>query len=162
MKQQLGRPVRILLDIIELYIPAAAFIVLFVSFILQIASRYVFRHPLVWPYELAQFSYLWLILLGTCFAERTEENIVFSIAYDSMGPKVKKIAEILHHLIIVMLFGLIIPSTIRFYEFYMTRHSAVFKFPLGIVYFAFAPFIVLTIARNVLKLIKDFTSFTNV
>ena len=36
----------------------------------------------------------------------------------------------------------------------MTRYSAVFNFPLGIIYFAFVPFVVITICRSVFRLVK--------
>ena len=69
------------MDFIEIYMPMCWFILLFVAFILQIISRYIFNNPLVWPYELAQISYVWIITLGCCYAQRTDDNIVFSVIY---------------------------------------------------------------------------------
>ncbi len=142
------------LDILEIYIPVAAFVALFLSFILQIVSRYVFRHPLVWPYELSQFGYLWTILLGACYASRTDEHIVFSIAYESASPKVRKAFDIINYSLTIVFFCIPIPATFLFYKFYMKRYSAVFNFPLGIIYFAFVPFVVITICRSVFRLVK--------
>ena len=70
------------MDFIEIYMPMCWFILLFVAFILQIISRYIFNNPLVWPYELAQISYVWIITLGCCYAQRTDDNIVFSVIYE--------------------------------------------------------------------------------
>jgi len=145
---------RLFLDIIEIYIPIAGFVALFLSFILQIVSRYVFRHPLVWPYELSQFGYLWTILLGACYASRGDEHIVFSIAYESASAKVRKAFNIINYSLTIVFFSIPIPATILFYKFYMKRYSAVFNFPLGIIYFAFVPFIVITICRSILRLVK--------
>lgn len=58
------------MDFIEIYVPMFWFVLLFVAFILQIISRYIFNNPLVWPYELAQISYIWIITLGCCYAQR--------------------------------------------------------------------------------------------
>jgi len=40
----------ILRDIVELYIPAAAFVIMFVMFVVQIFFRYVLRNPLDMAY----------------------------------------------------------------------------------------------------------------
>jgi len=58
MTEKLKKIFHVFLDIVEIYIPIVTFSALFIAFILQIVSRYVFRHPLVWPYELSQFGYL--------------------------------------------------------------------------------------------------------
>jgi TRAP-type C4-dicarboxylate transport system permease small subunit len=147
-------PFNILADVIELYIPMAAFLLLFTSFILQIVSRYIFRSPLVWPYELSQIAYLWTILLGASFAARTNENIVFSLVHDAAPPKVQRIFDIISDVLTVVLFGMMIPASIEFYRFYMTRYSAVFDVQLGIVYFAFVPFVIFTILRSLSRLTK--------
>ena len=146
----------VLLDVIEVYIPAVAFLLLFISFILQIVSRYVFRSPLIWPYELSQIAYLWTILLGASYAGRSNDNIVFSLAYDAASPKVQKIFDIISDTLIIVLFSMMIPATIQFYEFYMTRYSVVFDIQLGIVYFAFVPFVIITIFRSLSRLVNCF------
>jgi C4-dicarboxylate transporter, DctQ subunit len=153
---QVKKIFHVLLDIIEIYIPIAAFVALFVSFILQIASRYIFRHPLVWPYELSQFGYIWTILLGACYVSRNDEHIVFSIAYESASTKVRKAFDIINYSLTIFFFCIPIPATIQFYKFYMTRYSAVFNFPLGIIYFAFVPFTVISICRSISRLVKCF------
>ena len=112
------------MDFIEIYMPMCWFILLFVAFILQIISRYIFNNPLVWPYELAQISYVWIITLGCCYAQRTDDNIVFSVIYELVGEKVR-----------------------RLYRFYFTMYSTVFKVPLGFVYLGFFVFQIITIVR---------------
>lgn len=153
MKQN-NKIFRITMDVIEIYIPSVMFMLLFIAFILQIISRYVFKNPLVWPYELAQLSYLWVILLGTCYAARDDSNIVFSVVYEICSPKTRKVFDLINYTFTVVILSITIPATYKFYEFFMTRHSAVFKIPLGIVYFAFAPFLFITIVRSCYRLIQ--------
>ena len=152
--RKLKKALKILLDIVEIYLPTATFVGLFIAFIIQIVSRYVFRHPLVWPYELSQFGYLWTIMLGACYASRDNGHIVFSIAWESASPKVRKIYDILNYALTIVFFCLPIPATIKFYQFYMTRYSAVFNFPLGIIYFGYVPFMLITICRSSVRLVK--------
>ena len=89
------------MDFIEIYMPMCWFILLFVAFILQIISRYIFNNPLVWPYELAQISYVWIITLGCCYAQRTDDNIVFSVIYELVGEKVRRLFRFLQDILIV-------------------------------------------------------------
>lgn len=144
-----------LLNFIELYLPACWFLLLFTAFILQIVSRYLFNNPLVWPYELAQIAYVWVIPLGCCYAQRTNDNIVFSIVYELVGEKTRRIFSIIQDLLIVGIFTYMIPAVIDFYKFYFTRYSSVFRIPLGFVYFGFFIFQILTIGRCGIDLLRN-------
>ena len=138
---------RMVMDVIELYIPACWFVLLFVAFILQIVSRYLYNNPLVWPYELAQISYVWVITLGCCYAQRTDDNIVFSIVYEMVGEKVRLVFRMIQDVLIVCILAYMVPAMVDFYKFYFTRYSTVFKFPLGFVYLGFFIFQIITICR---------------
>ena len=125
------------MDFIEIYVPMFWFVLLFVAFILQIISRYIFNNPLVWPYELAQISYIWIITLGCCYAQRTDDNIVFSVIYELVGEKARRLLRLLEDILIVGLLVYLVLPALEFYRFYFTRYSTVFKVPLGFVYLGF-------------------------
>lgn len=156
--EKLKKAFQTLLNVIELYIPMIMFSALFIAFILQIVSRYLFRSPLVWPYELAQIGYVWVILLGAGYCSRTDDHIVFSVVYESAVPLVKRIFDIISDVLIIGLFVLTIPALISFYQFFFTRFSTVFRVPLGVVYFPFAIYTVSCIARSIIRLIKHLRS----
>ena len=59
---------RFLRNCVELYIPVAAFLIMFVVFVAEIAARYLFNKPLAWAYEVTVMCYLWLVIFGACFA----------------------------------------------------------------------------------------------
>ena len=135
------------MDFIEIYVPMFWFVLLFVAFILQIISRYIFNNPLVWPYELAQISYIWIITLGCCYAQRTDDNIVFSVIYELVGEKARRLLRLLEDILIVGLLVYLVLPALEFYRFYFTRYSTVFKVPLGFVYLGFFLFQIITIVR---------------
>ncbi len=142
------------MDVLEIYIPSVAIISLFVAFILQIFSRYVLNAPLIWPYELAQVSYLVAIMLGTCYAERSYENIMFTVFYDFLPKSLRKVCDLLSYLLIVVFFVISFPSILEFYSFFMTRYSTVLKLPLGIVYLPYFPFVIITTVRFMFRFVK--------
>ena len=116
------------------------------AFILQIISRYIFNNPLVWPYELAQISYVWIITLGCCYAQRTDDNIVFSVIYELVGEKVRRLFRFLQDILIVGLLVYLVPPALEFYRFYFTRYSTVFKVPFWDLYI-WIVFQIITIVR---------------
>ena len=42
---------KFLQNCVELYIPIAAFLIMFSVFVIQIVARYVFKNPVQWAYE---------------------------------------------------------------------------------------------------------------
>lgn len=148
-----------LMDLVEIWIPSAMMLALFIAFLIQIASRYLFNRPLVWPYELSQLAYLWVITLGCNYAQRTDENIVFSVVYDLVPVTVQKIFDLISSLLVSGIFLVVLPKVISFYEFYFTRYSTVFKLPLGLVYLGFLIFMIITIVRGICKIVTTVRSF---
>ncbi len=61
---------RLLLDIIEIYIPMTTFTIMFLVFVIEIFSRYFLNHPISWSYEISQLTYVWTAILGACYTTR--------------------------------------------------------------------------------------------
>ena len=152
--KQCKRVIQTVMDAVEIFIPSVMIVTLFVAFLIQVASRYIFKNPLVWPYELSQMAYLWVITLGCNYAQRSDDNIVFSVVYDLVPGTVKKIFTVLSDAIICGVFLAVLPKVISFYEFYFTRYSTVFKLPLGLVYFGFLIFMVISILRYLNDMVR--------
>ena len=51
-------------DIIEIHLPNAVFVVLFLVFLLNVFFRYVLRNPLNWTFELSVNAFVIVGLLG--------------------------------------------------------------------------------------------------
>ena len=77
----------IILDIVEKYIPAITFGVMFSLFILQIFFRYFLNNPLTWPYELTLFAFIWTLMLGAGNAMRSDDHVEFGVIYDKLYSK---------------------------------------------------------------------------
>ena len=65
-------------DCVELYIPIAAFLIMFAVFVVQIIARYVFKNPMQWAYEVTVMGYLWMVVLGACYAYRDRSHVTFT------------------------------------------------------------------------------------
>lgn len=89
---------------VELYIPVIAFVVLFVIFCYQVFMRYIMRNAQAWTGEVEQMCFLWLVLLGACYAQRERSHVTFTLLYDNLGVKGKAITAMLGNLMITITF----------------------------------------------------------
>ncbi len=155
----LKKPVLALRDIVEVTIPAASFAIMFLTFVLQIFFRYVMRQPLQWAYEVTVSCYLWLVLLGACFAQRDHSHVVFTLLYDKLPLKAKAFTAFLGNLLIfVALVYSFIPS-VQFVNFMSRQVTAVFKIGLNIIYAPYIPFLILMIYYALEEMIREFRVF---
>jgi TRAP-type C4-dicarboxylate transport system permease small subunit len=141
-------------DLVELYVPAAAFVCMFIAFILGVFMRYVVRNPLRWTYEVSQICFVWTAILGACYAQRYEDHITFSMIYDGLTPLRKNIFRIVAHVIVVVMVIAIGPSISYLLD--LAAKTSVLEIPRAIV---FAPYVVLlavTVIRYGYRLAMDF------
>lgn len=96
---------------VEIYIPIVAFVVLFLTFCYQIFMRRVLNDPQSWTTEVQSICFLWLVLLGACFAQREKSHVTFTLFYDVLSVKGKALLSMLGNLLISGTFAVaIIPS----------------------------------------------------
>lgn len=140
-----------LLDLIEVVLPGVLLVLIFLLFLLEVFSRYLFKISILWAQELTPYAYLWLVFLGASFAERKRENIVFSYIYDSAPPIAKLIFDAITHMVIAIMFVILIPSMINFYKFYFKIPTISLKISLGIAYLCVPIFLILMIPRELYR-----------
>ena len=126
-------------DCVEKYIPSVALAALFVIFCYQVFMRYVVRMPQAWAGEVEQSCFLWLVLLGACYAQRMKGHVTFTLLYDKLGVRGKAITALLGDIIIAFTaFCNIIPS-LRYVLGLASRHqvTTILKWPKTVVYFPY-------------------------
>ena len=74
---QIKKVARWLADFIEVYLPIAVFVMLFLAFLINVFFRYVVRNPQNWTFELSINAFMVVGLLGACAAYRKEDHVVF-------------------------------------------------------------------------------------
>ena len=60
---------------------AAMLAVMFAVFIIQIVFRYLINLPIGWTQEISVIMWVWLVLFGTAFVVRDDEEIRFDLLY---------------------------------------------------------------------------------
>ncbi len=130
--------IKILLDIVEVYVPMFSFITLFIVFILGILFRYFFA-PLTWTLELSLICFIWTALLGGLYAKRTETNVRFTLIYDMVSPSVQLWMRLIGNGLLLFSFVLGFYPSLKYVLFMGFKKSNVLKIPMDI---AFSPFVV--------------------
>ena len=152
---------KIIRDFVEIYIPAAALLIMFATFVYQIFSRYVLRSPVTWAYEVTVMCYLWMVILGACFAYRDRSHVQFTLFYDQFGPRAKAVIAFLGNLLMLIAFIYMFPSSCVMILDQMSKQvTSVFKIGLNIVYLPFIPFMAIIILYILSEMYLEFMVFT--
>jgi len=145
---------RVLLDIIELYIPMIAFLAIFVCFLLQIISRYFFT-PLMWPEEIALLAFLWVSLLGALYAKRTNSMVAFSMVYDLFGPRGQRAMRVFGNSLIAVALSISFKPSLDYVMFMSYKTSGALEIPLSVAYSCYIIFLVDIVIRYVIDIVAD-------
>ncbi len=149
------RVAKFLLDIVELYIPMIAFIVLFLLFIVNIFFRYVLNNPLTWPPEMIVTGFLWLVMFSAAYVRRKGTHVKFTLVYERLSPRLQALNRILVNIVIAVVFVIAIPATIDWVQFMDFKSTTVFRVSFSIVYFPTIPFFILVAGHSVFDVFVD-------
>lgn len=141
-------------DCVEKYIPSVALAALFVIFCYQVFMRYVVRMPQAWAVEVEQSCFLWLVLLGACYAQRMKGHVTFTLLYDKLGIRGKAITAMLGNILIAFTaFCNILPS-LRYVLGLASRHqvTTILKWPKTVVYFPYVVMIVILLLYALMEI----------
>ncbi len=144
-----------LLDVVEIYIPAVAFTMMFVVFVIQIFFRYFLNHPLTWPQEVTIFGFIWTAILGACFAKRHNVHVVFDLVYEARSPKTQLFMRMIGNVLIAAAFGIALKPSYDYVQFMAFQKSSVLRIPFNIAYFPYVVFTVVILGRTLYDLVTD-------
>ena len=134
-------------------IAVAMLAALFLTFILQIGSRYVLNSPIGWTLELCLTLWLWIVFWGTAFCVRDRDHVTFDILYLSAGRRVRQVFAIVTAVAIVVGLSASLPATWDYITFYEIKKSATLKIRLDYVFSVYAIFAVAVIARYTFRIV---------
>lgn len=83
-----------ILDKIEEYVMYSLLVVMFVTVLAQIVSRYIFNSPLLFTEEISLLSFLWVTMLGTGFCFKHNLNTRITLLIDLFSDRVKGVINI--------------------------------------------------------------------
>ena len=111
-------------------IAATLLAALFITFLLQIFSRYVLHSPFGWTLELCRILWVWIVFLGSAFLVQEKDHVTFNLIYSSSSFKARYIMSIVSAVAIVLIMGWALLPTIDYIDWMKIRKTATVKFPL--------------------------------
>ena len=120
---------------------------MFMTFLLQIFSRYVLQTPFGWTLEFCLILWVWIVFFGCAFVVTERDHVTFDIFYLAAPPKLQAVFALIAAAAIVigMLYALL--PTLDWINFLKIKKTAVLKIPLRTVYSIYGIFMVVIIIR---------------
>ena len=129
-------------------IAVALIATMFVSFLLQIAFRYVLNRPLGWTEEVTVLCWVWLVLWGASFVVPDADEVRFDIVYNVVPAPVRRVFTIVASAALVVLMALSLPATWRYVAFMRREHSAYLGMRFDVLYAIYVVFALACIVRQ--------------
>ncbi len=126
---------------------------IFLSFILQIVSRYIIQKPLGWTLEASLLGWLWLVFWSGAFTLREDDHVRFTVLYDMARPGLKKLYLSIAAICIAGALIVSLPATWDFVSFMKIEKTSLLKFRFDFVFSIFLIFSVATIVRYLWRLV---------
>src|ERR1044071_522280 len=127
---------------------------MFLCFMVQIITRYVFNYPFGWTDEAAVFFWVWGTLWGAAFVIRERNEIRFDIFYSSLSEKTRARAAVITGICCIALFAISLPATYSYVRFLKVEKAAYMPIRLDYLYSIYVIFAVAAIARFVMVVYK--------
>jgi TRAP-type C4-dicarboxylate transport system permease small subunit len=127
---------------------AAMLATMFVVFIIQIVFRYLLNLPIGWTHEISVVMWLWMVLFGTAFVVRDNEEIRFDIFYAAASGRLKRVMVLISSLTLVLLFALSLPAVLDYIGFMKVQRTAYLKIRFDLLYSIYAIFAIAMIVRQ--------------
>lgn len=121
---------------------------LFGTFLLQVFMRYIVSRPLSWTIEACIIAYVWIVFWGSSFILRFDEQVTFSVLYNSVSAKTQRIFTLISYFIIAAIFLYSAPYIIDYIMFMSLEKSDALHIRKDILYSVFGIFIVVTALRS--------------
>ena len=120
---------------------------MFAAFLVQIVFRYFFSFPVGWTSELTVAAWLWLVLWGSAFVLKENEEIRFDLVYSAVGWRARRVMGILAAVALVVLYGVSFPATWSYVTFMKVERSSYLHVRLDWMYSIYLLFMVALIVR---------------
>jgi C4-dicarboxylate transporter DctQ subunit len=86
----------------------ALILVIIVAIFAQVIWRYALNNPLIWPEEVARYSFIWVVMLGTPLLIRSGESLVVDILLISVSARTSRMLQVIATIAIAPLLGILI------------------------------------------------------
>jgi TRAP-type C4-dicarboxylate transport system permease small subunit len=121
---------------------------MFISFLLQIAFRYVLNQPLGWTEEVTVLCWVWVVLWCAAFVLSNNDEIRFDIVYTLVPPRVRRLFTAASSIAFVVLLLMSLPASWSYVAFMKREHMAYLHLRLDAMYSIYVIFVLACIVKQ--------------
>jgi C4-dicarboxylate transporter DctQ subunit len=123
-------------------VSAAMLAALFLTFVLQIFSRYVLAQSFGWTVELCLTLWVWIIFWGNAFVVKHDQHVSFDMLYLASGPRIRRLFSLIGAASIAIAMAFAVLPTLDYIDFMNIQKSATLQIPLRSVFSIFGIFVI--------------------
>jgi TRAP-type C4-dicarboxylate transport system permease small subunit len=124
---------------------------LFLTFLLQIFTRYVLNQPLGWTVEACLTLWLWVVFWSSAFVLEEREHVRFDMLREAAGPRARRAFALVSAVAIAGGLLAALPATVDWITFYKIKKSATLRIRLDVVFSIYGVFAAAVAARYALS-----------
>ena len=128
-------------------VAAALLAIVFISFILQIAFRYLLGWPVGWTLEVSTLAWTWLVLWGAVFVVRESDEIRFDVIFSAVPDRLRRFCVIVSGLVLAGLFAVSLPAVVDYVTFMKVESISYIDLRLDYAFSIYILFAVAVVAR---------------
>jgi len=142
-------------QVFEVIVPIVTFLIMFLTFILQVFFRYVVNHPLTWSQEVIVVGFVWTVLFGACYTMRKRSHVKFTMIYDKLKPRNAALFRMIGNLIIAATFLFLIIPSYKYSFFVAFQKTGVLRVSYTFIFLPFVYFICAIIGYTIVDILED-------
>lgn len=135
-------------------VAAALLAAMFMAFLLQIVTRYVFNNPLGWTQEVCVTTWLWLVFWASAFVLGENDQVKFDLLYNSVAARTRRRFAFVSAVALAAGFAASLPASLDYITFYKIKKSAMLGIRLDVVFSVYAFFAIAVVVRSILRIVR--------
>ena len=130
--------------------------VMFLTFLYQIAMRYVFNAPAAWAEEICVMAWVWVVLWGTAVVTREPDTIRIDLVRNALSARARRIVDAFCGLALALIFGLGLPGAWAYVTFMKIETTAALGWRFHWVFSIYLLFAAVIILRQAWCVVEVF------
>lgn len=121
---------------------------MFLTFMYQVAMRYLFNAPAAWAEEICVTAWLWVVLWGTALITNDLDTIRIDLVRNMLSERGRRIVDAFCGLALALIFGIGLPGAWSYVSFMKIETSAALGWRMHLVFSIYLLFAVAVVLRQ--------------
>ncbi len=136
------------------YVAVGLLTAMFLSFLLQIFSRYVLVSPLGWTLEACLVTWLWLVFWSCAFIVRERDHVTFNLFYIAMPAPVRRVLALLASAALVAALLVSVPATVDYVAFMKIESTSLLRIRFDFLFAIYPIFLVAVAVQGITRILR--------